>query len=282
MLKNFIYSKEGKAILYCVHKALLKCIEYGKNSEKLIPENQELIDCFETLEKIPLDLHITEGLFESHQKRGEKVYPRILKIALSAFKDAKEVKVQSEETGAIVIPSPLHILYYTLIVPDQPQTAGYSLASCRTLLFNLIEDNFKLTHQKNTDINILDEIDEEGISLSMDSLSKNAKISARWPTKNIDVTSKKPTRTYTNILIGQFLSMKGITHLWFKNRDDAKVYLEFDDSKDFLSELATKLIQPKFRLSNKYEELPDTGEIINQLYGVPIPIKGADVVFLVD
>ncbi len=179
MLKNFIYSKEGKAILYCVHKALLKCIEYGKNSEKLIPENQELIDCFETLEKIPLDLHITEGLFESHQKRGEKVYPRILKIALSAFKDAKEVKVQSEETGAIVIPSPLHILYYTLIVPDQPQTAGYLLASCRTLLFNLIEDNFTLTHQKNTDNNISDEIDEEGISLSMDSLSKNAKISTR-------------------------------------------------------------------------------------------------------
>jgi KaiC/GvpD/RAD55 family RecA-like ATPase len=271
MLNKYIYSDVGTEILFCINKALLACIEIGVDSDLLTPENSELIQCFDSLKNSAFDLHITEGLFESHQKRGEKVYPRILKLTINAFKDASDVKVKSR----FVIPSPINILYYTLIVPEHSQTAAYSLASCRTLLFNLLEKVYYSNNKKDEKKQFIGLIDEESISQSVDSLTRNIKIGRSWP-KDINL---KSINSFINLIVGHFLAMKGITHLSFNDQTDAKNFLSVNTRDQFLDEFPLHLMNTRFRISNKYEDLPDTGELINQLYGIPLPIKGAEVVF---
>ena len=160
MKSDYIYSDVNLELLYCINITLLKCIELGKESDKLVPENPELIKCFESLEKRKIDKHITIGLFNRHQTRGEKIYPRILKITINAYKEASEVKMKTRFT----IPSPLYILYYALIIPNHPQTAAYSLASTRTLLLNLLEHNYKTKNKNDNSNGLINEISEDEIS----------------------------------------------------------------------------------------------------------------------
>ena len=271
MKKDYIYSDINLKILFCINKALLECIKLGRDSDKLVPENPTLIRCFDGLENAKIDKHITIGLFDSHQTRGGKIYPRILKLTINAFKDASDVKMKSR----YAIPSPLNILYYSLIIPEHPQTAAYSLASTRTLLFDLLESNYKLRNESDPIKGFIDNVEEEEISHSTDSFTRHINIQARWPR---DVSAKSK-RSYVNMLVGHFLSLKGIAHFSFDTKSDAVAFLTHKSEDSFFCELATNIILPRFRLSNKYHELPETGEIINQLYGVPIPIKGADTVF---
>ncbi|RYE52932.1 MAG: hypothetical protein EOP48_15425, partial [Sphingobacteriales bacterium] len=274
MLTEYIYSEVGVDILFCVNKALRQCIKIGANSSKMTPENTDLINCFDSLKNSlkgkKFDLHITDGLYESHQTRGEKIYPRILKLTINAFNDASDVKVKSK----FIIPSPIHILYHTLIVPEHSQTAAYSLASCRTLLFNLLEQLY-LSNNRNIENDFLNLINEEDVSHAVDSFSRHMKIGARWP-RDFNITSVK---SYTNYLVGHFLSMKGVAHLSFDSQQQAEQFLDIKVREKFLREFALKLTDSRFRVSSKYEELPDTGELINQLFGIPLPIKGAEVVF---
>ncbi|MBS1597066.1 MAG: AAA family ATPase [Bacteroidetes bacterium] len=272
MMKDYIYSKEGVEILYCINKALLSCINLGKDNAKLIPENPELIDCFSGLLKNEsFDNHITEGLFPRHQERGEKVYPRILKLTINSFKDASEVSVRSR----FVIPSPLHILYYSLIAPENSQTAAYSLASCRTLLFNLLEKTYSFNRGSSKQNNLLNSIEEENISQAVDSFKRHIKISRSWPK---DVNKKSPI-FYINELVGHLMAMKGVAHLSFNSQGEARKFLHQQSRNSFLDQFGKKIITARFRLSNKFEELPETGELINQLYGIPMALKGGEIVF---
>ncbi|OOQ58275.1 RAD55 family ATPase [Mucilaginibacter pedocola] len=271
MENKFIYSDIAVPVLACINKALLKCIRIGENINELRPENPDLIECFNPLlSQKNADRHILEGLFSSHQKRGEKVFPRILNLTINAFKDAQEVNVKS----GYVLPSPLHILYYVLIVPEHSQTAGYSLAACRTLLFNALEKNYSQNNPA-SDETLIGAFNEEDVSDATDSLSRHIRIQARWP-RDAKATSSK---SYKNMIVGHFLAMKGITHLWFANKIEAENFVTIDEIESFSEEFSGRLLMPRFRISNKYDELPDTGELVNQLYGIPLPIKGADVVF---
>jgi len=242
----------------------------GQASKELVPENPDLIKCFASLADSKIDKHITIGLFASHQMRGSKNYPRILKLTINAFKEASEVKMKSR----FVIPSPLYILYYSLIIPEQPQSAAYALASTRTLLFNLLENNYSQRNHLSGFNELINEINEDEISLSIDSFTRHIKIQARWP-RDVAAKSKK---SYINMLVGHFLSFKGIAHFSFETKNDALFFLN-STQEDFFDDLSSKIISPRFRISNRHTELPETGAIINQLYGVPIPLKGADTVF---
>ena len=271
MKQDYIYFDINKKLLFCINKALLECVKLGKESDKLVPENTNLIKCFDSLRNSKIDKHITTGLFDSHQTRGGKIYPRILKLTINAFKDAAEVKMKSR----YAIPSPLNILYYSLIIPEHPQSAAYSLASTRTLLFNLLESNYNERNLKDNSGGFINNIEEEEISHSVDSFTRHINIQARWP-RDVSAKSKK---SYINMLVGHFLALKGIAHFSFDSKEDAISFLSQETETQFLKNIVSKIISPRFRLSNKYNELPETGEIINQLYGVPIPIKGADTVF---
>ena len=219
MKNEYIYSDINLEILYCINKTLLQCIKLGSDSDLLVPENHMLIKCFDSLEKSKIDKHITIGLFERHQNRGGKIYPRILKLTINAFKEASEVKTKSRFS----IPSPLYILYYSLIIPEHPETAAYSLASTRTLLFNLLENNYDNANSnlKGERQSFISDISEDEISFSTDSFTRHINIQTRWPRDFISQSKK----SYVNMLVGHFLSLKGITHLSFDSKELAIEFL---------------------------------------------------------
>ncbi len=61
--------------------------------------------------------------------------------------------------------------------------------------------------------------------------------------------------------------------------ETALSFLTFDNKKPFINQIRNKLREVRFRKSARFRELPDWGEVINQVFGFPIPIRGADVVF---
>jgi KaiC/GvpD/RAD55 family RecA-like ATPase len=48
---------------------------------------------------------------------------------------------------------------------------------------------------------------------------------------------------------------------------------------EFLSVLQEKYLSARFRVSPKFENLPDNNQIINQIFSIPIPLSGADIIF---
>lgn len=222
--------------------------------------------------------HFYEGLLKSHQEDGR--FPRFVKLTIEAYKNSQKIKADARFTGK-VLPSPLFILYYALIDPDAPQTSAYSLAACRSMLFGFTGlhpevpflEFFKILESSdNKEKTNYSPFDENDIHNSMSSFRKYAKIFARWPDeREVDKV---------DTLVGNLLGLKGIVHLWFRTEKELTEFCRMPDNpnvKDFTLKFSNPKL--KFRLSFYHTDLPDTGEIVNILFGIPLPVRGADVVF---
>ena len=214
--------------------------------------------------------HLVKGLSLTEQKR-EKVYPRIGKLILNSYKEIKKTKNQ---TG-IPFPSPLKILYNLLTVPEEPQTASYAFILIRTNLFKIL--GIHPYHKDLYESSIIDMFNESDIIDSLVSLKNYINQQARWPDSRI---KKETTTSRIHYLNGNILAVKGVTYLWFASSKEINKFLKNDFHS--LNDLSKIYCDPRlfrFRLSTQYEELPDYSEIINWIFGIPIPIRGADILF---
>lgn len=74
--------------------------------------------------------------------------------------------------------------------------------------------------------------------------------------------------------------MRGVAHLWFRKQDDLKNFCQASDMSS-QANYAGRYRNPsyQFRLSSAYRDVPNPSEIVNWLFGIPLPISGADTVF---
>lgn len=286
---RYIYRDLFPVLWKSVANALRLCIDYHSKGDfdKIDSANPELIDCF------PLfsgsgpkgwDKHLLEGHFVSHRKR-KGLYPRALKLTVHAFEEARRIKVRSSK---IVIPSPLQILYHLFIVPEHSFTAAYSLWACRSFLFELLQMRPEVPSAA-YDIDGSSGIrlfSESQVMASLADFDHFEAINDRWPKEDIpprrDGTNSELLKGEISLFLGHFLAMKGIANLWLKSKSDAIKFLSFNkdlDFDEFLLELRRKIYSAKFRRSARYHELPESGEVLNQVFGTPVPIKGAEIVF---
>ncbi len=284
MPNNYIYDYLYPVLWKTISKALQLCVSYQLNrqTEDLIETNPNLITCFDDLLKIKPkpDEHITEGLYSTHQKR-RKVYPRILKLTLKAFKEAQEIHAK----GAILIPSPLYIIYHLFIVPQHSYTAAYSFTSCCSFLYHILHLHPIHPHIIDSPNNIFKDrlFSEKQVMRALSEFESFEVLKARWPKEtfdNIKLNNKIKTPEIQSF-VGHILASKGIAHLWFKDKDKNSVeeFLSFANKNNFSKVLRKKMFSTRFRRSSRYREFPEWGEIINLIYGFPFPVKGADVVF---
>jgi KaiC/GvpD/RAD55 family RecA-like ATPase len=209
-------------------------------------------------------------------------------LTILAFKDAQNIDTNS----GYLIPSPLNIIYNLLIVPEYAFTAAYSVSTCTTFLYDLY--NISPAHPKvgPSEISKSDSriFSESQIFSALNDFEGFMLINNRWPKTTPDDKSFSSTPLRVpeiQSFLGSFLSFKGITHLWFgdtnskKSVEVAKNFLKFTLNKktDFVKEVRKKLITNRFRMSSRYREVPERGRIINQLFGFPIPLEGADILF---
>ena len=273
------YSEIFFELLINVHKALGYCFNKYCNGEIISENDVNLNKLFVNVEKkyrqSGINKHIIKGLTKSEQNKFG-IYPRITKLIIRSFNDAIDTKEKSANYKGYLLPSPLSIIYHALTIPSEPQTAAYAFVLCRSMLFNFLN-----LHPAHPDLSLIDpnlnEFSETHVLKSVSSFNNYIQIQARWP----DPRSKKSSfATRINFLNGHILSTKGISNLWFNSREALSKFC--NNIRKNLHVIRTYYCDPQsyqFRLSGQYTDLPDSTEIINWIFGLPIPIRGADILF---
>ena len=272
------YSEVFFPLLKSIHNALAYCYQFNANSDQELGEDNSDLEAFfkpfEKWYKKGTNKHIAKGL-SNNDKVKYSIYPRLSKITIQAFKEAQEI-TQNGNFKGFVLPSPLSILYQALTIPSEPQTAAYSLVLCRSMLFSFFQ-----IHPQHPDLEKkyphLREFDEKNVLESIASFRNHINIQARWPDKR---ASDKSIISRVNFLVGQILALKGVAHYWFSKESELMEFCKFDKKTDYES-VRNKYSQPtyRFRLSDSYNALPSPGEVVNLIFGVPLPIRGADILF---
>lgn len=259
-------------LLISLHKALLYCYKVNKVGKKIVSEDDEVLakifSEFEKFYKPGINKHLLKGLSKNAQKKFN-VYPRLSKLTIQAFYESQRVTANGNFKG-LVLPSPLYILFNSLVIPNEPQTSAYALVLCRSMLFDFL--GLHPHHPDLKNYNHLESFEEKDVLESVASFRNYINIQARWP----DIRMKSTVTARVNFLTGHFLALKGYSYLWFSTEKDLIDFCQVKIEQEDQTKLKYRKPTYRFRLSDNYEELPDPGEIINSLFGIPLPFRGAD------
>jgi len=215
-----------------------------------------------------IDNHIFAGLSVKAKKQGEA--PRLSKLCAQAFIEAQEMATSPSFKGA-VMPSPLGLMYQALTVPEEPQTAAFAALLIRSVLFEVLGIH-PATPLLKKNYPHFEPFNEHRVLDSLASFEHYVEIQGRWP----DRRSTDPL----NQLVGHVLSLKGVTHLWFESTASLQSFCAVHESQTDSSLRNRYASNLYFRQSHSIIGLPQAGEIINFLFGIPMPFRGGDILFL--
>jgi len=271
-------------LLVQIHKGIGYCHTQFSSGKELSEEDERLNGLFSSFESkyrvSGLNKHLTKGLNKTIQKR-KNIFPRLSKLIVDGYVQAQATK-KGSHYKAEIIPSPLNILYHALTIPEEPQTSAYAFVLCRGMLFYFLN-----LHPRHPELDTIspdfDAIREEDILKSISTFNSHIDVQIRWPDPR---TNHELLSARINYLNGHILSTKGITYLWFNNTKQLLKFCSKVDENDTLlsfKKLYSNQVVEKekysFRLTNTFTDLPDASEIINWIFGLPIPLRGADVLF---
>lgn len=242
------------------------------------------------------DEHLRIGLFERHKKRQD-LLPRLAALVVNSFHQAREGHVESRDSE--LLPSPLFIICQFLTDPEDLASAGYAYQACRNWLSGVtrVWPSSRTDEEEETS-NAFLTFGVRDLSSAMQSFENHERIQIRWPNPRYP-ESREPgegevadRQLRINWYVGHLLALKGNSNLWFRrggrgHKGDADAFLTIPasirskpDARDALNALiARKLGLARFRKATQYRVFPDFEEVANQVFGVPVPIKGMDIVF---
>lgn len=231
----------------------------------------------EELRRTGLDQHIASGLYA----RGKPVIakrlserpmdydaPRLIDLLMMHFREAENQSREREiESGDyLLVPSPLAVTMDALTIPSEVQTKAYAILACRTLLshrFN-VWNSLSIDKDNNNGQALIDE----------------ARIVEEFRYIRTFIEHRDNVRNTNSIkqYVLNYLAAKGVLLLRLKKTEVVKFLLEgvFARKGRPSSDIAKV---PEYRLSTRYKELPDPSNYVNELLGIPLPIRGADTIF---
>lgn len=165
----------------------------------------------------------------------------------------------------VAIKSPLALAFDFLSVPEMPSSRAYILMTLRNYLFETY-NRFPggiVPLPDNLTISVSDV--EEALSHIFTSLRERY-----WSSGEDRLPAEG--RSPAGSILRQFLAAKGILWMRFRTADD--LYRHFSEGQ-----LVGQSVVYEFSRSAYLDHLPDLGELINELWGIPIPIRGADTLF---
>lgn len=252
------------AIGYCA----IKHIDGGEISD----EDPKLKACFQWLNPDPhgrnkKNPHLLEGIGR------EDSIPRLATLVRWRF---IELQRHANQKNGLLIPSPLSVLYDALTVPEEPATRAFALATCRRLLFIRL-NVFPSQEAKGSGWRVVD----------VDNIENELDAQRRYfdHRDNLPVASNATTE-----LLQQFLAMKGHYCLRFgtwkkvsRSSESAlrKIVQLYFDNKDLTGDIRYDGELGKafeFRVSPLVVDRPKALDVINEIVGIPIPIRGADTI----
>jgi len=188
---------------------------------------------------------------------------RISRIIKNRIKDVLYDGIDSG-SKSFVFPSPLSIIQDFLTIPDHPGSKAFSFITLRTILF----EKFGVV-PSDLGKSAYDVFTNKDIETAYDQISTSHR--PRFRSKGQD---KLPANLGSKAsgMLRQFLSMNGYLNLRFTS---VTKFRQFVLSDDFYKSKGTyEYSRPKYLKS-----LPDLSEVINTLWGLPLPIRGADTIF---
>lgn len=202
---------------------------------------------------------------------------RISRIIKTAVETTFEESRKPDE--AITFPSPYQIVLDFLTIPEHPGSRAYALLTMRTLLFQ----KFKAMPQTVLKHGYR-EFTVQELELAYTSLQTS--MQERYRSKGQDKLDDIKPRPNASVVIRasgilrHYLAMTGIFYLRFKGRPGAVggpaevVHYLSETCNLHDTELPFEFARPV------YLKAPtEFGEIVNGLWGIPIPIRGADTIF---
>lgn len=244
-----------------------------RNRKTLPREISKLLDAREAL-----PLHHREHEMHQYVQSAPTRISRLIKESMAPadpresdrnFSGATEFDDQDSrdlpDPVDVVIKSPLAVVYDFLAVPDMPGSQAYALLPTRNYVFEsfgVFPADVGLVEPKAT-FSIADI--EEALSFIWTSLRVRHFSRGRDP---LPAEGRNPAGG----MLRHFLAARAILWMRFSSVDDARTYL------------ANAVLRPpdatyRFVRSAHLDRLPELGEMANELWGLPIPIRGADTIF---
>lgn len=283
------YFSLGKILLECIFDALLQLVNLEKDKltdltiKDIKSSDQSLRNCFKDFFKHPENLRGINPHFTIGNTSKEKFETRITKILLKSY---YEIVEESKSIQGFGLPSPLSILYQILIVPSEPQSAAYSLMFCRTLLFESLKvfPEHPLLPIGYSSFNIAD------INNYLNTFYSYTKQSNNIP---------QSETLSAQLMLAHFLSMKKVFYFRFgkensnaenkaskngSNVDQIKeksrqidLAIQYLKNKNLIG-ISKKRATLEFHKFSNQEDLPESEMLMNELAGIPIPIRGAETI----
>jgi len=247
------YAELGIKLLECIFASLEYLINV--NIEEFSDDELEgkIENCFHSFYILEPDFHISKNNNN-----------RLSKIVLTAYKNVQEVS-----KSKLCIPSPLNILYQMLTVAHEPQSVAYVIIFCRSLLF----ETFNIFQNTLSASEYIDAIHISKVSECIDAIQNRLK----KPRKITEIKPRKITKIKDNIylLLLHYLALKGVFYLKFDYDISVSNYLK---SKK-ISAINNNKLKIEFKKFTYYNNLPDVNSIMNELIGIPVPLRGMDIIF---
>jgi hypothetical protein len=186
---------------------------------------------------------------------------RISNLLRLAFASADK---HSSPGVAAFLPSPLRILHSYLTVPDEPETSAYSFVTMRAYLFQSLKlcpagQRFPAHYVRFSYSDI-----EDAVS------TIQTYIAGR---DNIPLGGSP-----AKVLVAHVMAMKGLLNLRFGAREKSAIDA-LTARHAYCEHRQLVASEFEFRIGDEIAKVPEAGELINELWGVPLPIRGADTVF---
>jgi KaiC/GvpD/RAD55 family RecA-like ATPase len=195
---------------------------------------------------------------------------RISRLIVAAFEeDTRSQSKLAKGNNAFSIRSPLAVVYDFLTIPNNSGSRAYALLALRNFLFSKLA----IVPQRGGNENGLSatDIDHE-LSTIWTSLRE------RYFSKGLD---KLPVgsliKNPSTAVVRHFLAMKGVLRFYFRKDRECLAYLQ----SGILVRRGDKEEPYPFEIERapRLERLPEVGEVVNELCGLPLPIRGADTIF---
>jgi len=187
---------------------------------------------------------------------------RISKLIKIKVRKAIEEATENHQ-GNFILPSPLAIILDYLTISEHPGSKSYIFLTLRSFLFEhfkLIPDDLKGTEFSKFSV--------EGIEQAYSQILTSFR--PRYRSRGQDKLDAPEDGTAA--LLRHFFALQGVLLLRFKSFEQLGIFCV--GSKLLPSEKSFEFTRPR-----SLNKLPELGEVVNSLWGLPIPIRGAETIF---
>ncbi len=223
-----------------------------------------------------LNEHLVRGLYAYGQETLSKRFlkspsqfprPRLTDLILMHCREAADQSDDAKQRGYVLIPSPIFVATEAMTVPEDVHTRAYAILAFRLLLsrrFNVWPSvsfsDAELPRQstKLTEAEVVDEI--RSIRTFLEHRDNRSAMAS-------------PVKQF----VSHFVAGKGVLYLRLKAGAAAR-FLRAREFSIPVGQTRPRVAPPEFRLSKRYRELPEAATFINEMLGVPVALRGTDII----